>query len=228
MYNKDEIKLLKKYYPIIGIKVQQFLPERSKDSIDHMVRKLNVKYGLFEDGEEAYCDIETTNLNADFAFLLSYCFKVKGKNEYYCNKITSKEIRDGILDKRLCEDFVKDLLRFKKIYTYYGTRFDLPFMRTRALTNKIGFPPYGLIQHMDLYFLARNKLKLSRNRLDNVCRLLDIEGKTHLNGKIWMMAATGNEESINYILEHNKSDVMILEKAHEKLKVYASVTRSSI
>lgn len=234
MYSKEEKKLFKKYYPLLGTKILQYLlqikePSRNWtiDSIDHAVRNLGFKFGVFELGEEAYCDIETTNLNADFAFMLSYCFKVRGQDKIYGSCITSEEIRTGILDKRLIEDFVKDLRRFKKIYTFYGDRFDVPFARTRALAvdNGIDFPPYGLIQHCDIWYIARSKLKLSHRRLDNVCNLLGIEGKTHLDGKTWILAATGDKQALNYVYEHNKVDVVILEKAHKKLEVYAAQSR---
>jgi uncharacterized protein YprB with RNaseH-like and TPR domain len=228
MYNKEEVKILKKYYPLLGMKVQQFLPNRTTASIDHEVRSLGIKVGLFEDGEEGFLDIETTNLNADFAFMLTYCIKTKGKEEYRWNRITKEEISSGILDKRLVTDLVEDLRKYKKVYTYYGARFDIPFIRTRALAHELEFIPYGLIFHQDLYFLAKSKLRLSRRRLANVCDLLGVDGKTHLDGKLWMLAATGNEEAIDYIYNHNKSDVEILERAYNKLKIYASVTRTSI
>ena len=228
MYSKDEIKLLKKYYPLLGYRVQEFLPNRTRDSIDHEVRLLGIKYGLFEDGEEGFLDIETTNLNADFAFMLTYFIKTKGKDEYRSNKITKEEIQSGVLDKRLVGELIEDMKKYKKLYTYYGTRFDIPFIRTRALTWGYDFIPYGLIFHQDLYFLARNKLRLSHNRLANVSDLLGVDGKTHLDGKLWMLAATGNEEAIQYIFDHNKGDVDILEKDYNKLKMYASVSRTSL
>ena len=160
--------------------------------------------------------------------MLTYFIKTKGKDEYRSNKITQEEIRSGELDKRLVKDLIEDLQKYKKIYTYYGSRFDVPFIRTRALSWGYEFIPYGLLLHQDLYFLARNKLCLSHRRLANVCDLLGVDGKTHLDGKLWMLAATGNKEAIEYIYGHNKGDVEILEKAYNKLKIYASVTRTSI
>jgi uncharacterized protein YprB with RNaseH-like and TPR domain len=228
VYSKEEIKLLKKYYPVLGMRVQQFLPNRTQDSIDHEVRSQGIKFGLFEEGDEGFLDIETTNLKADFAFMLTYCIKTKGREEYCWNKVTQEEIRTGVLDKRLVKDLIEDMRKYKKVYTYYGTRFDLCFIRTRALSWGYDFIPFGLLLHQDLYFLAKSKLCLSRKRLANVCELLGIDGKTHLDGKLWMLAATGNEEAINYIYEHNKSDCVILEKAYNKLKMYVGVTRTSI
>jgi uncharacterized protein YprB with RNaseH-like and TPR domain len=227
LYTKEEIKILKKFYPILGMKVQQFLPNRTIDSIDHEVRNLGIKVGLFEEGEEGFLDIETTNLRADFAFILTYCIKVRG-GEVIQNRITREELLSGNFDKRLVADLLTDLRKFKKIYTFYGTRFDIPFIRTRALMHGYEFIPFGLLMHQDLYFLSKSKFCTSRHRLDNMCDMLGIEGKTHLDGKIWMLAAIGDEKSIQYIMDHNVADVEILERSYEKVKIYAGVSRTSI
>jgi uncharacterized protein YprB with RNaseH-like and TPR domain len=228
MYSKEEIKLLKKYYPVLGMKVKVFLPSRTIDSIDHEIRKLNIKYGLFEQGEEAFLDIETTNLNADFAYMLSYALKVKGEEIVFSGLITKEEIFTGQFDKRLVEECIRDLSEFKRIYTYYGTKFDIPFLRSRAVYHKLDFIPFGLIQHQDLYYLVRNRFKFSRNRLEGVTEFLGIEGKTKLSGNIWVKATIGDKKALEYIQEHNIKDVIILEKLYDRIKTYAGVTRSSM
>jgi uncharacterized protein YprB with RNaseH-like and TPR domain len=167
-------------------------------------------------------------LRADFAYILTYCIKVRGQDKIIKNSITREEILSGNFDKRIVGDLITDLRKFKKIYTYYGSRFDVPFTRTRALINGYEFIPFGLLLHQDLYFLAKSKFCLSRRRLDNVCDMLGIEGKTHLDGKIWMLAGIGNTEALKYILDHNEADVEILARAFEKVKNYAGVTRTSI
>jgi uncharacterized protein YprB with RNaseH-like and TPR domain len=227
-WTKEEKKILIKNYPLLGSKVSQLIPNRSLDAIEHEVRRLDIHYGLFPVGEEAYFDIETTNFNADIAYMLSYAFKVKGKDEVFASKITKEEIQSGKFDERLVKDCINDLLRFKRIYTYYGSRFDIPFLRTRALELELDFPVFGSIQHQDIYFLVRNKLKLSRNRLDNITKLIGIDDKTHLDLKIWRMAAIGDQKALKYVYDHNIIDVQILEKAHEKIKVYAGVNKGSI
>lgn len=227
-WTREEDKLLKKHYPLIGSKVIQFLPNRSLDAIDHRVRRLNVRYGLFPIGEEGYLDIETTNLRADFAYIVSYAIKTKGNEVIYSGLITKKEIFDEQFDRRLVSDCIRDMLRFKRIYTYYGTRFDIPFIRTRALKWGLDFPPYGLIQHQDIYYLVKSKLCFSSNRLEKVCEFLGIDGKTKLSGNIWVLAAVGNKECLQYIYQHNIADVSILEKVHERIKEYADVNKRSL
>jgi uncharacterized protein YprB with RNaseH-like and TPR domain len=223
-----EKNILKKSYPLLGAKVVQLLPNRTADACERQARKLGIKYGLFPLGEEAYLDIETTNFNADIAYMLSYAFKVRGMDTVYSSKITKQEIFSGKFDERLVKDCIRDLKRFKRIYTYYGTGFDIPFLRTRALEMHIDFPVFGSIQHQDIYYLVRNKLKLCRNRLENVTRLLGIDDKTHLELKIWRMAAIGDEKALQYVYDHNVIDTKILEAAHEEIKTFAGVTKGSI
>jgi hypothetical protein len=61
--------------------------------------------------------------------------------------------------------------------------------------------------------------------LENVCRALGIPGKTHIEQRFWVLANTGNPDAIKYICEHNKADVEILEKAHERLAKFESIGR---
>ena len=127
----------------------------------------------------------------------------------------------------MIQEFVDCVKQFTVIIGYYSQRFDAPMLRTRAIFWGIEFPPYGEIEHKDLYFLARSRLRLHSNRLESVCDHMHISGKTHLDARIWLTANTGNEESIKYIVEHNRWDVLILEKVHQKLGEFASNTSRS-
>jgi uncharacterized protein YprB with RNaseH-like and TPR domain len=224
-WSKDEIKILQKYYPAIGSRVQEFLTRRSLSSIGHKACRLGLRFQDLVQGKIGFFDIETSGLQADFGFMYSWTIKTMGEDEYFFGEITAEEIRNGTLDKRIVEELVEALKKYKRIMTFYGSRFDVPFVRTRALAHGLKFVPYGLVQHKDIWFLARRILRLHRNRLENVCDLLGIKGKTHLSPKIWVMANTGNPESLKYILEHNIADVEILEKVYRRLQEYEAISR---
>lgn len=226
-WTKTEINLLKKKYPQMGTKIIMFLPNRTIESIEHKVRRLGIKYtgGLHPDGPSGYLDIETSGLQGDFNFMYCWWIKVAGEEKYYHAEIKAEEIHNGTLDKRIVEQLVETLKLFKRIYTFYGTNFDIPMARTRALYHGLDFIPYGLLEHKDVYYMARSLLRIHSKRLESVCDLLGIKGKTHLEPRYWVMANTGNSEAINYISEHNRLDVIILEKAHRKLQEYQAGTR---
>jgi len=224
-WSKDEIKILQKFYPAIGTRVKEFLPERSESSLSHKASRMGIHFKDLAVGKVGFFDIESSGLNADFGWMYSWYIKTLGEEEYFHAVVTQDEIRDGILDERIIVELVEALKKYKRIYTFYGSRFDIPFSRTRALAHNLKFVPYGLVEHRDLWYLARRILKLHRRRLDNVCDILSIKGKTHLEPKTWIMANTGNTDALKYILEHNRMDVIILEKVYKRLAEFEAKSR---
>jgi uncharacterized protein YprB with RNaseH-like and TPR domain len=175
-----------------------------------------------------FIDIESSNLKSDFGIILSYCIKEQNTSKIWGRTITKEELTDGTLDKNLVRECIEDMSKFNLIVTYYGTKFDLPFIRSRALYWGLNFPIYGSHNHRDLYYVVKSKLCISRNRLETACRLCHIEGKTHLDGNHWIMALTGNKKSLDYIFEHNRQDVIILQKLYDKLIMFVRDISKSI
>ena len=167
---------------------------------------------------EGYLDIETTGFEANYHHMLTYVIKVRGKDKYYKGQITKEDLESGKFDKRLCEQLVKDLSHFDVIYTYYGTGFDIPFMRSRCMYYNITFPEFGILQHKDLYYVTKRLLKLNRNSLAAATRFLGIEGKNHVLGEEWMLARIGSRAALKYVMEHNILDCEILEQLHDRLE----------
>ncbi len=219
-WTKDELKILAKFYPAIGTRVKEFLPHRSESSLSHKASRMGIHFKDLALGKVGFFDIESTGLSADFSWMISWYIKTLGEDEYYHAVVTPEEIRDGILDKRIVEELVEALKQYKRIYSYYGSRFDIPYCRTRALAQNLKFVPYGLVEHRDLWYRARRILKIHRKRLENVCEILGIEGKTHLKPLVWIRANTGDQGSLEYIEDHNKMDVIILEKVFKKLSEF--------
>ena len=143
-------------------------------------------------------------------------------------RITTNEIRSKQLDKELTKRLINDFSKFDAVVTYYGSKCDLPYMRTRALKWKLKFPSYGYIKHVDMYYIVKNKLSLNRNSLANACALLGIKGKNHVFGDIWIRAVTGDKKSIDYIQKHNLLDVIILEKLYDRMITFSAKTNRSI
>jgi uncharacterized protein YprB with RNaseH-like and TPR domain len=175
-----------------------------------------------------FLDIESTNLNANFGFMLSWFIKTCGLNEYYSYKTKSSDIKNLRFDKQSVTLLTKAIRHYDIICTYYGSRFDIPMVRTIALVNNVEFPVFGQIYHLDLYYAVRHRLKLYSNRLEVACHTFGIEGKTHLDPAIWRKAAVGDQDSIDYIYDHNKGDVDILEQLYYKLLPYIKVNKRSL
>lgn len=192
-------------------------------------------YGCYIPDEHeriGFLDIEASNLDADFGIILSYCIKDADSDCIYESVLTRNDIdraAAGDEDKRVVRELIGDLGEFDRVVTYYGKRFDVPYIRTRALATGVEFPNYGSLIHTDLYFVVRHRFKMSSNRLENACRvLLGKTDKTRIEAKYWRAAARGDEQSLQYVLDHNRKDVLDLEKLYDKVVDFSRRTDTSI
>ena len=125
------------------------------------------------------------------------------------------------LDRNVVKKLLKDIQRFDRLYTWYGARFDIPYIKARALIHGLDADPvsYGSRFHKDLYFVGRRNLKISSRRLENVARLLlGKSNKTRLEPILWTKAQMGDRKALKYVVEHCDYDVIDLEKVHRKLE----------
>lgn len=177
-----------------------------------------------------FLDIETSNLKASFGYVISYCIKEKGGGILE-RLISPREIKSGVFDEDLLKQFYTDISRFQRICVYWGKdrRHDVPFLRTRSLKAGTDFPLYRDICVVDLYDWAKNKLSLHGYKLEIVCRELDIPAKGHpLDGKTWVRAMAGDQGALDYILEHNREDVVCMEPLYNRLEPFMRNTRVTI
>ncbi len=162
-----------------------------------------------------FLDIEASNLKGDFGICLCYCIKDEKSDKIYSRIITKEELRTS-LDTENIKQCIEDMSKFDRLIGYYSSRFDIPFLRTRAVILGVDFPEFGSIIHNDLYFLIRNRFSLSSKRLDAACRaLLGSTSKTRLDGVHWIKALSGDKEALDYILDHCKHDVLELERLYK-------------
>lgn len=174
-------------------------------------------------------DIECSNLNADYGVMLSYAILDRQTSEIVSSTVTKKEILSDDMDKRLVEECSKELAKYDHVITYYGDRFDWPYLRARAVFHDLDFPGYGTINTTDLYFIIRSKFKISRKSLDNACRfLLGVDDKTRVEGKYWIKALQGDAWALEYILEHNEIDVSLTSDLYDRTVRFKKKIRRSI
>lgn len=172
-------------------------------------------------GTIGFFDIETSNLAANYGIMYCYCILDNATNKIYERTITSHELKSGDMDKRVVQQCVNDLKRFDRVVTYYGTKFDISYIRSRAVYHGIDFPAYGEIVHTDLYYVVRHKFRLNSNRLATACEfLLGNTNKTAINFNFWIKAMGGDKESLKYITEHCEYDVIDLKRLYNKIIPY--------
>ena len=165
-------------------------------------------------------DLETFDLAADYGLVMVGCVKTLGGD-------TQTFIAHGDADELQCIIRVRDALEQADfVVTYYGTRFDIPYLNTRLLMR--GERPINKLRHIDLYFVARYKLRLNRNRLANVENAFAPEGalpqKTAILPGVWRKALQGDEGALAYIADHCQRDVAILEDAFVKLRGFVNLS----
>ena len=175
-----------------------------------------------------FFDIEASNLSADFGYMISYCIKKEG-GAIIARAVTPREIRKGTTDWRLCQQFVKDSEQFDRLIGHYSCRFDLPFVRTRCIIQGVEYPVYGSLMQKDTWRVARDKFKFHSNRLEAIANALHIPAKGHkLDPERWQQAQAGNQKAIDFIVKHNKEDVIATEMIWHKIRDSIKLTNTSI
>lgn len=174
--------------------------------------------------KQGYLDIEASQLTASFGHMFSWALKIR-KGVVFSDFIKTRSLKE---EKRIVASLIKALTKVDEVVTYYGTRFDIPFIRTRALYHDLEFPQYMMLSHLDLYYVARFRLRMHSNRLATVSEFLGIEGKTALKPEVWVQASFGDKQAIQYIHTHNIADVTILEKVHDRLEPYMRGVQKSV
>ena len=175
-----------------------------------------------------YLDIESTGLKGNWDFMLCYSLKEEG-GEILGRHLTPHEIRTYKFDKVLTKELIQDVRKFDRIITYYGSRFDIPFIKTRAEKWGLDFPAYRDLWQTDTYDLAKRNLLLHSTRLQHVCSLLGIPSKQHpLDPDLWQRAQSGDIPSLKTVKIHCDEDVISLEKATKRLQKYSIPAKRSI
>lgn len=178
-----------------------------------------------EENKIGYFDIESSSLVADFGFCITW--KILTEDDVMLGRTITKEevLSKGQPDKKLMRELIQTLNGFDTIYTYNGTRFDFPFVRTRSVINDLDFPTFGSVKHKDVYYIIKNKFRLHRKSLEVACEmLLGKTDKTHWMGKYWIGAVQGKQDCLDYIDDHCEKDVKDLKKLTKKTLDFANIT----
>lgn len=158
----------------------------------------------------AYLDIETTGLSRNY-----YDITVIGiafENRKKCKVI--QLIGDDISDLRLLEL----LSEIDEIYTYNGSRFDLPFIR-----EKLRVDLTEQFSHRDLMYDCwkqdlKGGLKVVEAKLEIGRNSKGVDG--FMAVRLWWDYINDNdEEALKTLLEYNREDVVNLKVLREKLGV---------
>lgn len=196
------------------------------------------KYSHYNINKIGYFDIETTNLDADFGFIISYCILVRdvqtGKTEMRQGIINRKDIDSSLrarhtnFDGRILQKWLKDIEDLDLLVGHYfngWNKMDMPFVRARLVINKIeGLPSYRNKRFADTWKMAHLLYKISGYSLDKVGTMFGLAGvKTRVDGATWNLAKFGDKKALTYILDHNEKDVYLTYKVHRQLESFMPI-----
>lgn len=174
---------------------------------------------LNENKKILFIDIEATNLDADMGQVLCIGYKFANEKDVHVIHIAqySNFKKDTTNDRELLKAFEKTYEKADIIVHHYGERFDVPYLNTRRLINKM--LPMPTVASIDTWKIAKYKMKLHSNRLASLIEALECPiKKTPIEGKHWRRASAGYEDSLKYVVEHCKYDILSLEWVYNKIK----------
>lgn len=144
--------------------------------------------------------------------IICVSYKWLGEDEVY-NLTWDKDQNDYFL----VEQFVEVLNEADLIVAHNGDRFDIKWLKTRALYHRIPMLPN--YKQFDTLKVAKSKLYLNSNRLDYISKFLGHEGKIKTSIDLWLDIIFKNDrEALNKMLEYCDEDVRQLEKVYNELK----------
>lgn len=173
-------------------------------------------------------DLETSDLNADRGVILCACYessKQPGRIVTLRQDKLNPNWRKGDRgdDKELVKAITKVVKDHDVIVAHNGSRFDLPFLRTRALRWHL--KPLREVKLIDPCSIAWRKYKLRSNSLGALANHLGIKAeKTPLHMSTWMDAIVrGDKKAMNYIVKHCVADIKVLSAVLNLVKPFIKV-----
>ena len=157
---------------------------------------------------DAYLDIETTGLSRSYNYITVI-------GVYRCQG-TNGELIQLVGDEVTRGNLVTALRGVNTVYTYNGSRFDLPFIAV-----SLGIDLATEFYHHDLMFDCWDNnlyggFKVVEQRLGIHRRLRGIDGFEAVQ-LWWRYLKGGNQNALALLLEYNKEDVVNLKTLRERL-----------
>lgn len=166
-----------------------------------------------------FFDIESTGLRADFGIMTMFAYRWEHEDEIKVRTLLDTpecmelppEKRDKFIIMELCE-LINEA---DVVVAHYGSKFDCPFVQTRALMHGLPVIDVKWAKILDPCITARKKLKFQSNRMDNIAEALGVgERKSSVPKNIWYRSHTFDghwyEDAIRQLAVYCIQDVNVL------------------
>jgi len=162
-----------------------------------------------------FMDLEATALDADVGYLVGGGFMdEKGRFRWFYADVPSKE-------KETLSLIIEYLARHHIVFTWNGSKFDLPFLATRSVKHNLRAELVYRPTHLDLAEFIRNYFKLSFVNLYHVARFLNIAKDVSVEGidvpSLYLKAIKNDKRAAMRIKNHCRDDLEVLRNIYFKI-----------
>ena len=148
-------------------------------------------------------------------FMISWAAKWLDSKGIISECLTPQEIIEED-DKRIIRQLWTLFDEADIVIAHNGRRFDVPHANARFVL--LGLLPPSPYTQIDTLEVVRKQFNFSSNKLDALAKYFGIENKDGTDFELWKKCMEGDQESLNYMKEYNKKDVVILEKIYLKIR----------
>ena len=142
------------------------------------------------------------------------CIGYKWQGEREAKSIVWDKGQD---DKAMLEKFIPLANRADEIVAHNGDRFDIPWIKTRAIFH--GLPPFPNWKTVDTLQWCRRRLYFNSNRLDYLGKYLGLGGKIKTEFNLWKdVVLDKNASALRRMAEYCRRDVELLEKVWQRIE----------
>lgn len=200
--------------------------------IEHQACYRTKKYG--KEQRIGFIDIEASGLKADYDIMYSYCILNELNNEVESDVIMKSDFgfkNNHKADTRIVKKLICDMKKFDYLVGHYSSRYDLKFIRTRAVMDGLGneFPRQGEICQYDTINVLWSKFCLSKNGLQPSCnKLVGRSRKTYLTQDMRFSIILGLKWAQEMCLDHNLKDVYDTRDLYKVISPFMRKTKTSI
>jgi uncharacterized protein YprB with RNaseH-like and TPR domain len=200
--------------------------EHSVDILTELETEVKSQTGQFF--KVGVLDSETTGLWADFGYVLCAVIKELGTEQHHvlrldeCESYKDRERLASVehwrrIDGELVKKIRSKYDEFDIIIGFNSRNFDIKFLNTRLIKNGLDILPEK--KHLDIYQIAKTRLRLRSKRLDALREFLEVDNlETGHQWEYWQMAANGVKEGFDFVVDHCKRDVDRLARVAYLLK----------
>jgi hypothetical protein len=156
-------------------------------------------------------------------YVLCWCAKWLGSKEVMSDSLVDYPEffkKNPRSDKKIAESVWLLVNEADIVVTHNGNNFDLKWLNTMFIKN--GLKPVSPFKSVDTCSAVKKKFRFISNKMDFICRKLDLGRKIETNFDLWVGCMKGEKKSWDRMIKYCKHDVALLEKLYLSIRPYIS------